>query len=234
MLYLQICFCSQITLYECKNCEKFWFHFWSFLHKEPLKLVIKKSLKFMFSSLNFHFDVVLKLREADEVALCSDTQSILDGDLLSKVKEYRIQSAFLSTKDTWLPWTQYHNILYNLDVKCSLDFWKDCDFMFVSRNYGIIIFQRWHKVYTMSHMPLYQRNEEPVWGRGSYDIHRSPPPLQGAIVPPYSTTVIHSTAKPPTESDIYKLAFCRYIMYCSNRCFVSWDNFGILIYDRFT
>lgn len=57
-------------------------------------------------------------------------------------------------------------------------------------------------------IPLYQRNEEPVWGRSGYDIHRSPPPLQGAIVPPYSTSVIHSAVKPPAESDIYR---CEYI-----------------------
>ncbi|VDN01579.1 unnamed protein product [Thelazia callipaeda] len=72
----------------------------------------------------------------------------------------------------------------------------------------------------MSHLPIYQRSEEPVWGRSSYDMHRSPPPLQGAVVPSYSTTVIHSVAKPPTESDIYRVGVygwrkrCLYCFIC--------------------
>lgn len=56
----------------------------------------------------------------------------------------------------------------------------------------------------INRLPLYQRAAEPVWGRSGYDFNRSPPPLQGAIVPPYSTAVIHSGAKPPTESNIYR------------------------------
>ncbi|VDP11158.1 unnamed protein product [Onchocerca flexuosa] len=54
-------------------------------------------------------------------------------------------------------------------------------------------------------LPMYQRSDEPVWGRSSYDFHRSPPSLQGAIVPPYSTTVIHPPLKAPSESDIYRI-----------------------------
>lgn len=69
----------------------------------------------------------------------------------------------------------------------------------------------------MSHLSLYQRADEPVWGRAGY---RSPPPLHGANVPPYSTTVIHSSAKPPTESDIYRVGVygwrkrCLYCFIC--------------------
>ncbi|VDM20456.1 unnamed protein product [Wuchereria bancrofti] len=32
----------------------------------------------------------------------------------------------------------------------------------------------------VNRIPLYQRTSEPVWDRGGYDFHRSPPPLQGA------------------------------------------------------
>ncbi|EFO16242.1 hypothetical protein LOAG_12266 [Loa loa] len=72
-----------------------------------------------------------------------------------------------------------------------------------------------------SRLPLYQRTAEPVWGRSGYDFHRSPPPLQGATVPPYSTAVIHSAVKPPTESDIYRVGVygwrkrCLYCFICA-------------------
>lgn len=59
----------------------------------------------------------------------------------------------------------------------------------------------------INRLPLYQRNAEPVWGRGGYDFNRSPAPLQGAILPPYSTAVIHSDVKPLTESDIYRYTY---------------------------
>uniref|UniRef100_A0A0R3S0G9 Sarcoglycan complex subunit protein n=1 Tax=Elaeophora elaphi TaxID=1147741 RepID=A0A0R3S0G9_9BILA len=73
----------------------------------------------------------------------------------------------------------------------------------------------------ISRLPLYQRTAEPVWGRSGYDFNRSPPPLQGAIVPPYSTAVIHSTVKAPTESDIYRVGVygwrkrCLYCFICA-------------------
>uniref|UniRef100_A0A8R1XLU1 Sarcoglycan complex subunit protein n=1 Tax=Onchocerca volvulus TaxID=6282 RepID=A0A8R1XLU1_ONCVO len=54
-------------------------------------------------------------------------------------------------------------------------------------------------------LPVYQRTDEPVWGRSSYDFHRSPSSLQGAVVPSYSTTVIHPPLKAPSESDIYRI-----------------------------
>ncbi|VDK69348.1 unnamed protein product [Litomosoides sigmodontis] len=73
----------------------------------------------------------------------------------------------------------------------------------------------------INRLPLYQRSAEPVWGRSAYDFNRSPPPLQGAIVPPYSTAVIHSDVKPLTESDIYRVGVygwrkrCLYCFICA-------------------
>ncbi|VDN59481.1 unnamed protein product [Dracunculus medinensis] len=77
----------------------------------------------------------------------------------------------------------------------------------------------------MNRFPSYQRtNDEPIWGRSSYDTYRSAPPLQSTFVmPTYSphTTIVHSSAKPPTESDIYKVGVygwrkrCLYCFICA-------------------
>ncbi|VDK41857.1 unnamed protein product [Anisakis simplex] len=78
----------------------------------------------------------------------------------------------------------------------------------------------------MDRYPPFERSlDEPVWGRGSYEVHRPTVPLQsGSMMPPYPppqhTTLVHSSAKPPTESDIYRVGIygwrkrCLYCFIC--------------------
>lgn len=83
----------------------------------------------------------------------------------------------------------------------------------------------------MNRYPPYERSlDEPVWGRGSYEVNRSLPPLQsGGVIPPYPpqhTTLVHSSTKPPTESDIYRCVISKFLQVAKNRLVYSCEFYN--------